>query len=381
MKKIILAAFAATSICLVANATGAHGKVQLWEGGPYWAETNIGADEPWDYGLYFWWGDTVGYSRIGGKWVASDGSASDYSFDRSNTTWNKSLSQLQEEGYVTEDGILAPEHDAAKVKWGGAWRMPTKEEIDALVRNCEFESVTTNGITGYLVRGKGDFASASIFLPAAGYVANKNLTGTEVSACYLSTKFYSKTIPYYLGWTGRNPQPTTSTSGPACNGYGSSIRPVYEEPKLRVTECGAVVEPVVRGEDGRTLSFGVAAGTEAGDITLEIGGVDVTKGFRVTVDGAEAQAVLLAPFEVPKEEGAPDAMWTENGDGTVTLNVTVVPGLYYASASAAALDALACPGADTPATDGTTLTAPKPAGGNTGFFKVWVSDAPIPAAP
>ena len=36
------------------------GKVQLWEGGPYWADKNIGADNPWDYGLYFWWGDTKG---------------------------------------------------------------------------------------------------------------------------------------------------------------------------------------------------------------------------------------------------------------------------------------------------------------------------------
>ena len=38
-----------------------HDKVQLWEGGPYWATTNIGAENPEDYGYYFWWGDTVGY--------------------------------------------------------------------------------------------------------------------------------------------------------------------------------------------------------------------------------------------------------------------------------------------------------------------------------
>ena len=33
-----------------------EGKVQLWEGGPYWADRNIGADAPWECGLYFWWG-------------------------------------------------------------------------------------------------------------------------------------------------------------------------------------------------------------------------------------------------------------------------------------------------------------------------------------
>lgn len=31
-----------------------HACVQLWEGGPYWAETNLGANHPWEYGYYFW---------------------------------------------------------------------------------------------------------------------------------------------------------------------------------------------------------------------------------------------------------------------------------------------------------------------------------------
>ena len=39
------------------------GGVQLWENGPYWAECNVGATKPEEYGYYFWWGDTVGYAR------------------------------------------------------------------------------------------------------------------------------------------------------------------------------------------------------------------------------------------------------------------------------------------------------------------------------
>ena len=61
-----------------------HGKVQLWEGGPYWAETNIGAENPWESGYYFWWGDTVGYKFKNGVWMASDGSSSDFSFKETN---------------------------------------------------------------------------------------------------------------------------------------------------------------------------------------------------------------------------------------------------------------------------------------------------------
>ena len=54
------------------------GGVQLWEGGPYWAECNVGATRPEEYGNYFWWGDTVGYKRNAADngWVSvKDGSA------------------------------------------------------------------------------------------------------------------------------------------------------------------------------------------------------------------------------------------------------------------------------------------------------------------
>ena len=135
-----------------------------------------------------------------------------------------------------------------------------------------------------------------------------------------------------------------------------------------------------RGEDGKTLTTEVPAGTLATDVPVKVAGVDVSRGFSRKVEGTIFTATLLAPYEVPKEAGVPDGMWTENGDGTVTLNVTVVPGLYYAADSAESIDALACPGASAPATGATTLTAPKPVG-DKGFFKVWVSDAPIPAKP
>ena len=39
---------------MVIRVTADHNKVQLWEGGPYWAETNIGAEEPWNGGDHFW---------------------------------------------------------------------------------------------------------------------------------------------------------------------------------------------------------------------------------------------------------------------------------------------------------------------------------------
>ena len=146
-----------------------HKKVRLWEDGPYWADTNVGAEEPWESGYYFWWGDTVGYTRKNDAWVASDGSTSNFLFEEGNVpTSRKGSSALLRKGWVTADNVLTPEHDAAHMQWGGDWRMPTKQELDDLKSKCDWTRTTTNDVNGYVVRGRGDYASASIFLPCAG---------------------------------------------------------------------------------------------------------------------------------------------------------------------------------------------------------------------
>ena len=171
-----------------------HDKVQLWEGGPYWATMNIGAEKPEDYGYYFWWGDTVGYKQENDKWVASDGSNSNFSFDESNTpTHDKDFSILQSEGWIiSEDDslILAPEHDAAQKHWGGDWRMPTQQELEDLDSKCDWTWGLMNGVKGYIVRGRGDYASNSIFLPCAGYGYGTSLDEAGSGGYYLPSVLY-----------------------------------------------------------------------------------------------------------------------------------------------------------------------------------------------
>ena len=211
------------------DANGSHDSVQLWEGGPYWATTNIGAEKPEDYGYYFWWGDTVGYRRENDKWVASDGSNSDFSFGSGNApTSFKSNSTLQEEGWITSNGVLAPEHDAASVHWGNGWRLPTKEELDALGSNCDWIWTVKNGVNGYVVRGKGEYSSNSIFLPCAG-------TGDYSSASDLGSSggcWSSVPNPSYVNGAA-SWFISFNLSGPSTNSYrnrwsAQSIRPVRE---------------------------------------------------------------------------------------------------------------------------------------------------------
>ncbi len=95
------------------NVGDAHEKVQLWEGGPYWATTNIGAEKPEDFGYYFWWGDTVGYKPENCKWVATDGSLKGYSFDDKDAVFaifhkDDGIYCLEQEGWLGNGGVLAP---------------------------------------------------------------------------------------------------------------------------------------------------------------------------------------------------------------------------------------------------------------------------------
>ena len=199
-------------------------KVQLWANGPYWAVNNIGAAKPEDYGYYFWWGDTVGYKRVNSKWVASDGSSSDFSFEEGNVpTSGKTIADLKSLGWITADEILVPAHDAAHVHWGGAWRMPTQQELGDLDSKCDWTWTTRNGITGYVIKGKGTYASASIFLPAAGHGASTSLYNAGSIGDYWSSVPYSDSsyLAWYLDFYSGYHHTSRSSRY-----YGFSVRPV-----------------------------------------------------------------------------------------------------------------------------------------------------------
>ena len=201
-----------------------HQKVQLWKDGPYWATMNIGAENPEDYGYYFWWGDTIGYKRENDKWVASDGSNSNFSFSSGNTpTYGKDNSTLQSEGWITADGVLSPEHDAAQKHWGGNWRMPTKQEFDNLISKCDWTWGSMNGVNGYVIRGKGDYSSASIFLPCAGDGIGPSLSHDG------SDGYYWSSVPgsgyYRVAWYLHFYSSYLTTSN-YDRDYGLSVRPL-----------------------------------------------------------------------------------------------------------------------------------------------------------
>lgn len=204
--------------------------VQLWHGGPYWATTNIGAEKPEDCGYHFWWGDTVGYKKENDKLVASDGSNFNFLFGVSNTpTFNKSISTLRNEGWiVSNDGIyvLAPEHDAAQKHWGGNWRLPNRKEFVDLNSKCDWIWTTTNGVNGYVVRGKGDYSTNRIFLPATGFARDSLIYNPNCFGYYWASDPYPDSDFYSTGELYFDDSYNHYVCGEYRRDYGQAIRPL-----------------------------------------------------------------------------------------------------------------------------------------------------------
>jgi hypothetical protein len=160
-----------------------------------WASFNVGAQKPEDYGDYFTWGETLpGFNYSWSKYKYCKGSA---------TTLTKYCvrSYYGYNGYTDTKTILDPEDDVSHVKWGGKWRMPTKEEFDELSNsvNCNWTWTTRNGVNGYLVTSKkSGHEGASIFLPAAGYRSFTDLNTIGGFGYYWSYSLFEGNP--YLAW-------------------------------------------------------------------------------------------------------------------------------------------------------------------------------------
>ena len=129
-----------------------------------WADRNVGASKPEEYGDYFAWGETEPkstYSWSTYKWC----NGSETTLTKYNT--NSSY------GTVDNKTILDLSDDAARANWGGSWRMPTDAELTELREQCTWTWTTQNGVNGYKVTSKSN--GNSIFLLAAGFRHNSGL--------------------------------------------------------------------------------------------------------------------------------------------------------------------------------------------------------------
>ena len=177
-----------------------------------WATCNVGASKPEEYGDYFAWGEnhpksTYNWSTY--KWC-----------DGSETTLTKYNSNSSN-GIVDNKRALELDDDAARVNWGGSWRIPTTQELEELRTECTWILTTQNGVKGYNVTSKNN--GNSIFLPAAGYHYHGGIdyAGTFFF-CWSNSLFDSNSATHL--YTANSP--IVVNWGPRSRYYGLSVRPV-----------------------------------------------------------------------------------------------------------------------------------------------------------
>ena len=210
-------------ICVLANKNTSGMKYNMVDlglpSGLLWADRNVGASSPEDVGLYFAWGETVGYNElvkyctaaelcailqplIGDEMTLTPDNIGDVlsmmgieGNDLSSFlmfTIDKVFSSVWSDYFDTTDGgstfnkynndggltILNPEDDAASVHMGLEYRMPTEADFNELIDNCTvtFIDLDDNEVSSTETSIKGiKFTGSngnSIFMPASGYITN-----------------------------------------------------------------------------------------------------------------------------------------------------------------------------------------------------------------
>lgn len=123
--------------------------------GTLWAKCNLGAEKETDFGKFYQWGDTQGYSGVDEHQFNWD----DYKFCHWTdlTKYNKTDNKL----------ILDNEDDPVWVATDGKMKTPTKEQLQELIDHTNHEWTEINSVNGVKFVNRND-DSKYIFIPAAG---------------------------------------------------------------------------------------------------------------------------------------------------------------------------------------------------------------------
>lgn len=239
--------------------------------GLLWATCNVGAKTSTEFGDYFAWGETEtkeSYTNKTYKWYEDSDEIVEIKYS--------DLFKADASGNIRT--LLELVDDAANVKLGGNWRMPTREEFEELLHpaNTDLCLVSKNDVKGYLVVSKKN--GNTLFLPAAGFKLADEVTGVEDE---------------YYYWTSEHAEEGLGVANVVGNFYGSLDVRQFNRP------IGCTIRPVLAKTLDYTISF-KANGAE-GEMT--------------DIDAKYAQTITLPSNEFIKE-GYDFICWTTNEDGT-----------------------------------------------------------------
>lgn len=157
-----------------------------------WANMNVGAKSPEEYGNYFAWGEIEEkryyYEYISSKHI-------DVNVEGVGTLGASSVSSaVTKYSKMDRKTVLDNEDDCANRIMGSKWNVPTKEQMQELIDNCEWTYIIKNGTSGILVKSKVN--GNSIFLPLAGYKTGHRTKGTIRQYCSTEAFYWTSSLNY-----------------------------------------------------------------------------------------------------------------------------------------------------------------------------------------
>ena len=158
--------------------------------GLLWADRNVGAESPEDYGNYYAWGETSPKEVY-------DWSTYAYGNDPHALTKYCKDSEYGLNGFTDNLTVLEASDDAATVNLGGDARTPTYNEWHELMNNTNSTWTTRNGVNGRLLTASN---GNSIFLPAASCYSGSSNELAGLNGHYWSSEqslIYQPFRPYF----------------------------------------------------------------------------------------------------------------------------------------------------------------------------------------
>lgn len=236
-----------------------------------WANCNIGAKEPEDFGTYYFWADPFGNN-------------------------NKSLVNN------VPDCISNTSYDIVSMNFGNGWRLPTKEEANEFLEKCTFTTTTRNGVSGHEATGPN---GNSIFIPYSGCIEDGKLCNENTAYIWTGNKSNDEILYMYFGQhlllpslymakaSVRGVKSNTNSSGETSGGGSSST---YEKPEIGFHDFTAwtsklkVVYKIYNKDEAKVTSAKVYYGTSRNpsqSVTATVSGVLITANISGLKAGTE----------------------------------------------------------------------------------------------
>ena len=155
--------------------------------GLLWAECNLGASSPEEYGNYYAWGETQPKDVY--DWTTYRYCTVDSEGNLQSLTKYCNRADYGYNGYVDTLTTLEPSDDVVTVLLGDGTRIPTKEDWEELLSYTNGEWTTLNGVYGRLFTATN---GNSLFLPAAGALLGNESMGVGANGLYWSSNLYTE---------------------------------------------------------------------------------------------------------------------------------------------------------------------------------------------